>query len=211
MGNLNEKINTLYFNPSFPVSFSNLTKFYNEAKKVIKQLMKNDLRKWSRQSATYTIHKGARKKFQCERILTMRIDYLWEIDLIDVSRIKDFNDNYTFLLVCIDTFSKYVWIRPLKRKKAKETNEAFASLLDESERKPTNLRYDQGTEFKNRSSQKLLRDERINGYEAINDTKAAIVERFNRTLKNKMYHYFTANNTFRYVDALQYLVQSYNF
>ena len=50
----------------------------------------------------------------------------------------------------------------------------------------------------------------INGYEAINDTKAAIVERGNRTLKNKMYRYFRAENTFRYLDVLQDLVESYN-
>ena len=58
--------------------------------------------------------------------------------------------------------------------------------------------------------QQLLKDEGINGYEAITDTKAAIVERFNRTFKNKMYRYFTAANTFRYVDVLQDLVKSYN-
>ena len=50
----------------------------------------------------------------------------------------------------------------------------------------------------------------INGYEAINDTKAAIVERVDRTLKNKMYRYFRAENTFRYLDVLQDLVESYN-
>ena len=64
--------------------------------------------------------------------------------------------------------------------------------------------------MKNKHFQKLLKDEGINGYEAINDTKAAIVERFNRTLQNKMYRYFTAANTFRYVDVLQDLVKSYN-
>ena len=50
----------------------------------------------------------------------------------------------------------------------------------------------------------------INGYEAINDTKVAIVEGVNRTLKNKMYRYVKAENTFRYLDILQDLVESYN-
>ena len=44
----------------------------------------------------------------------------------------------------------------------------------------------------------------------MNDTKAAIVEGFTRTLENKMYRYFTAANTFRYVDVVQDLVKSYN-
>ena len=42
------------------------------------------------------------------------------------------------------------------------------------------------------------------------DIKAAIIERFNRTLKTKMYRYFTAKNTRRHVDVLPDLLHSYN-
>jgi hypothetical protein len=40
--------------------------------------------------------------------------------------------------------------------------------------------------------------------------KASVVERFNRTLKEKMYRYFTYENTKRYLDVLPDLVGSYN-
>ena len=210
MKNVNERINDLYFNPEFPASLSSVGKFYTEAKKVIKHLKRSDVKRWAQQSQTYTIHISTRKKVNCERILTMYIDYLWEIDLVDVARLNEFNDGYTVLLVCIDTFSKYAWVRSLKRKTGKETNDAFMSILTDSGRKPVKIRYDQGTEFKNKHVQKVLKDEEIIGYEAINDTKAAIIERCNRTCKNKMYRYFTASNTFRYVDVLQDLIKSYN-
>jgi len=42
------------------------------------------------------------------------------------------------------------------------------------------------------------------------DLKAAIVERFNRSLKENMFRYFTYANTRRYLDALDDLVHSYN-
>jgi len=42
------------------------------------------------------------------------------------------------------------------------------------------------------------------------DIKAAVVERFNTTLKEKMYRYFTAKHTRRYTDILQDLVYAYN-
>lgn len=42
------------------------------------------------------------------------------------------------------------------------------------------------------------------------DLKASVVERFNRTLKTRMWRYFTAKNTRRYTDVLQDLVKSYN-
>ena len=40
--------------------------------------------------------------------------------------------------------------------------------------------------------------------------KASVVERFNTTLKTKMYRYFTYKNTRRYVDVLDDMLHSYN-
>ena len=37
-----------------------------------------------------------------------------------------------------------------------------------------------------------------------------MVERWHRTLKQRMYRYFTAHNTLRYVDVLQPLIHTYN-
>ena len=37
-----------------------------------------------------------------------------------------------------------------------------------------------------------------------------MVERFNRTLKQRMYRYFTTNNTLNFVPVLQSLVKGYN-
>jgi len=42
------------------------------------------------------------------------------------------------------------------------------------------------------------------------DLKAAVVEQFNRTLKSKMFRYFTYKNTRRYIDVLDDLLYSYN-
>ena len=37
-----------------------------------------------------------------------------------------------------------------------------------------------------------------------------MIERFNRTIKEKMFKYFSANNTRKYVDVLDFLVNQYN-
>ena len=47
-------------------------------------------------------------------------------------------------------------------------------------------------------------------YSTFNEGKAVVIERFNRTLKNKMYKYFTANDTYKYVDILPDLINEYN-
>jgi len=57
----------------------------------------------------------------------------------------------------------------------------------------------------------MLRRHDIHFYTSENeDLKAAVVERFNRTLKEKMFRYFTHANTRRYVDALDDMLHSYN-
>ena len=43
-----------------------------------------------------------------------------------------------------------------------------------------------------------------------NEGKAVVIERFNRTLKNIMFKYFTANGTYRYIDILSSLIDEYN-
>jgi hypothetical protein len=42
------------------------------------------------------------------------------------------------------------------------------------------------------------------------DVKCSIVERVNRTLRDKLFRYFTHNNTYRYLDVLPKFVQGYN-
>ena len=48
---------------------------------------------------------------------------------------------------------------------------------------------------------KLLDKHKIDMYSIFNEGKAVVIERFNRTLKNIMWKYFTAINTRFYQDA----------
>ena len=70
---------------------------------------------------------------------------------------------------------------------------------------------DKGTEFLNTAFQSMTKRYDMKFYTSENEgIKAAVVERFNRTLKTKMYRYFTAKNTRRYVDVLPDLLHSFN-
>ena len=57
---------------------------------------------------------------------------------------------------------------------------------------------------------KLLDKHKIDMYSTFNEAKAVVIERFNRTLKNIMWKYFTANNTRFCLDALDEMVKNYN-
>ena len=63
------------------------------------------------------------------------------------------------------------------------------------------MRVDQGREFYNIDVQK-----RVELYSTENEEKSCVIERFNRTIKDKMFKYFSANNTRKFVDVLDLLV-----
>jgi len=72
------------------------------------------------------------------------------------------------------------------------------------------MQTDEGNEFMNRTLRAYLEKMKIKIYILNSELKAAIVERFNRTLKEKMWRYFTHKQSYRYLDVLNDLVSSYN-
>jgi len=83
---------------------------------------------------------------------------------------------------------------PLVWKSARHVTGAFEKNLVSGD-KCNLLRTDKGTEFVNGTFQSMLKHNDIHFYTSENeDIKADMVERFNRTLKTKMYKYFTFKN-----------------
>ena len=114
-----------------------------------------------------------------------------------------------FLLTVIDVFSKVAWCVPMKNKSAASLVVALQSTFFDAW--PKTLQTDQGKEFLNKSVQALLQRYDIHHFSTHNAvTKASVVERFNRTLKTRMWRYFTQHQTWRYIDILPDLVRSYN-
>ena len=112
------------------------------------------------------------------------------------------NNGIKYLLTVIDVFSKFVWIIPLKRKTGQKVANAFSRILKEC--RPSKTWVDRGREY-NKDVQKV-----VELYSTENEEKSFVIERFNRTIKEKMFKYFSANNTRKYVDVLDLLVHQYN-
>ena len=62
------------------------------------------------------------------------------------------NNRIKYLLTVIDTFSKFVWIVPLKRKTGQEVANAFSRIL--KERRPSKTWIARGREFYNKDVKK---------------------------------------------------------
>lgn len=138
------------------------------------------------------------------------IDELWQADLVDMSEYAKENKNHKFLLTVIDCFSKYAWVKPILRKDKTSVLNALAKIFDESKRKPQQFQTDNGKEFYNAEMQRFLKKNNIHHYSTYSVLKASIVERFNRTLKEKMWKQFSMQGTYKYLDLLEKLTNKYN-
>ncbi|XP_070550282.1 uncharacterized protein [Ptychodera flava] len=190
-------------------AFGGIDAVYLAAKEKVIKVTRQKVREWMQHQDTYTLHKPVRWKFPRARVIVGGMDQQWQADLADVSSLAKYNSGFRYILTCIDILSKYAWAIPLKDKRGATLVAAFEQIL-KTGRKPEKLQTDQGKEFVNHLFQKYLKSEDIQFFTTGNETKASVVERFNRTLKTKMWKYFTRNNTLSYLSVLPQLMQSYN-
>ena len=205
----NQLLSTIYYNPEHEGSFSTAKKLYEAAKLVDSKITLKGTQKWLSGELTYTLHKPARKRFKRNPVIVSHIDEQWQADLIDLQEFQSQNRGYRYILTIIDIFSKYAFVIPMKTKTSEAVTSAFKQVF--THRKPTKLQTDKGKEFVNSLLQSFLKQESVYFFTSKNpDIKCSIIERFNRTLKARMFKYFTSKGTRRYLEVLDQLVTAYN-
>lgn len=196
----------IYYDPNSSACFAGSAPLIRKSKH-----RPGKVKEWLLTQDAYTLHTQKRKNFARNRYIVNNIDDLWQADLAVFKNISRFNDGVKYLLVVVDVFSKYGWVRLLKNKTSNAVNEAFESIFTTEGRKPLNIQCDKGREFVGVVSASFFKKHKIHFYTTRNpDTKAAVAERFLKTVKTRLWRYFTYKNTFRYVDIIQALVRAYN-
>lgn len=207
---MDEYLKKIYGDPENEAGFGGVEKLYRYVKKDgVYNLTRKQIREWLEGNETYTLHRPVRKKFAKSRVMAYAMDELWQLDLVDMASLSRYNKGYRYLLTCIDVLSKFAWVVALKDKTGKSLVKALKKIL-ESKREPMNIQTDKGTEFTNRIFQSFLKKKNIHFYTTHNTTKASVVERFNRTLKEKMFKYLTHRDTSKYINVLPRFVRAYN-
>jgi len=207
---MDKALNQIYYDLRNAGSFSGVDAVYRAAKeRGIKKINRNFIQNWLKKQEVYTLHQPARRRFPTNRVIVSGIDSQFQADLVDLTSLSKYNDGYKFLLTCIDIFSKYAWAIPIKSKSAKDIYDGLVKIF-ESGRIPKKFQTDKGTEFLNRLVQGYFKKKNVHFFVTHSDKKASVIERWNRTLKTKMWKYFTYKNTWRYIDILPDLLESYN-
>jgi integrase-like protein len=195
----------VYYNPRNPGSFGGVQRLLREVQKKT-GLSRKDVEAFLLQQNTYTLHKDRRWRFPRNKVIALFKDEQWQADLAEMPQ----NNGYRYILVVIDVFTKYVWATPLKRKDPESVREGFKQIF-KNRRIPCKLQTDRGKEFDNKIMRPFYEKHNILYFTSTNKTyKCSVVERLNRTLKGRMYRYFTSIGKRRWIDKLQDFVDSYN-
>ena len=166
--------------------------------------------KWS-SNLTKELFKQNKNKFKRRRVECLFVDQFWATDLLDLQKFAKTNKGYKYILVVIDCFSKFAWLRPLKTKQGNEVAKALEDIIQSNDNKsPYALWSDRGKEYYNSSVKKILDEHNIIHYSTFNTEKVTIAERFNRTIVHWLYLYFDTNGTNVWYNILNDLENRYN-
>ena len=201
----------VYYKVGHPASYTAPDKLYRWLKdygdyKPSKKYIKN----WLKGIETYGLHREVKRKFPRNKVIVSAIDEQWDADLMDMSNISKHNNGFKYVLVCIDIFSRYAWAQPVKTKHASAIVKAFQNIFA-THKPPMRVRTDRGSEFTSKITETFLKSNDILHMKTqTTEIKASYAERLIKTVKAKIYKFFTYKQTYTYIDNLQEFMNSYN-
>jgi hypothetical protein len=200
----------IYYSPDNAASFGGLERLYKEAKKQGIITKKSDVREFLQSQNAFNKYRPYRRKYERRRIVVPGSYYLIQADLLVLDKIGRVNKGYKYILSVIDVFSKKAYAEPIKKKTGREVVQALEKIFTMFTEKPKFLQVDEGKEFFNSNVKLFLKTHNVVLFHNYSDTKAAVIERFQRTLMMRLQRYFEVKGTNRYIDILQNIINSYN-
>ena len=193
----------IWFNPEDPAGFGSVATTAKAAK-----TSKMEADKWLRQQMAYSLNKPVLKRFPMRRYLSKSVNWMWQMDLMEMIPYARINKGYRYILTCIDVFSRYARALPVKNKTAKDMSAAIQTMMKSVQ--PRYVQTDLGKEFYNSKVKAIFDKYGIKHYSVFSTYKACIVERFNRTLRGKITKYVTHIGKKVWYMVLPKLVKGYN-
>ena len=202
-------LKAIYFTPSHTAGFGSVQKLYRAARAVKPDIKLSDVKNWLSKQDSYTLHKPIKRKFKRSRFISSGIYVQNDIDLADVSSLMASNNKIRFLIVSIDTFSRRLYVVPLKSKGASDMVEGLEKLWPEDQ-VPRIVRSDSGKEFTNKSVQLYFKEHGIHHFTTSNEVKSHFAERVIATLRGRIKRFVTHTQSEKYIHKLPEIVESYN-
>ncbi|KAL3098453.1 hypothetical protein niasHS_000045 [Heterodera schachtii] len=208
-------LDPIYKDERSPACFTSVEPLLREAKRrhPDARLTRAEVTRYLAGQRVYTLHRQVRRRFRRLPTLASGLHTDWQADLADFQRLRAQNRGYAYLLVCIDTLSRQVYVQPVKSKRSDDMITALKRTFARCGYTPWRLLTDKGREFTASAVQRYLRDEAEVRHHCMETSPlwhAGMAERANRSIKERLYRYFTHRGTQCWTRVIQRIVSSLN-
>ena len=189
-------------------NFDSVNELYRKAKIFNKNLSKENVQVWLKNQSTH--QQTTQKKIKKRDYLPIYSESpdAFQIDLTFLPKYKYENNNYYVLFTAININSRYAYAYYSKDK----TEENILKMLNEWHKNVDieNITMDSGSEFTDKKIIKWFEDKNITTYYTSDSHKLGLINRFHRTLKEKLLKYFISKDTTRWIDIIDEIIKNYN-
>jgi hypothetical protein len=189
-------------------NYDGVDSLYKKAKVYQSDIKRAYVKEWLNKQQTAQMNNDKVKKKEFLPIYS-EAPYSFQIDLTFFNRYKNQNDSNYVLFTAINVNTRYAYAYYGKNKEMK----TILNFLKKMEEKTVInvITCDEGSEFKNIEFQNFCKENDIKLFLVKDDShKLGIINRYHRTLKNKLTKYFSAHDTVRWVDVLDNIVNNIN-
>jgi len=205
---MNDKdlLNDLYYNK---FNFDGVDILHKKAKLINKNIKKEFVRDWLKRQSTHQENtKNNNKKIFLP--IYSNTPFSFQIDLTFFPRYTKQNDGYYVLFTAININTRYAYAYYSKTKDMITVLDMMKQFKEQA-LEINMITTDEGTEFTNKAFKLYCEDHNIETYFVKGDShKLGIINRFHRTIKEKLTKYFSANDSVRWVDIIDKIVYNYN-
>jgi len=146
-------------------------------------------------------------------IVATKPDELWQFDIFDLSRYKQQNKEFRYLMACMDVFTRKAWVEPMRNKDSDNCAEAFDDIIKRNDNKaPRSMISDQDRAFIQGAFQKMVEKREIAlNMNALKDHRAlGIIDNFAKRIKDVLTKTFLRTKNTQWLDIIQKIVERYN-
>lgn len=190
-----------------PIAFSGISKIYEYYNK---RISKKEIERILSTIPTYTKYKQRKRSNLHNPFFIYYLHQQWQIDVTYITKLKEYNDDIAYLLIVMECFSRKIFVAPMKSKSSKDVLESFNDIHLHIGKTPHSIYMDKGLEFNSAIFKNYCNEYNITLIFSQSITKAALVERSQRTLQGIMFRFMDNFDTNRYIDDLQKIVSTYN-
>jgi len=206
--NFDKLLNDLYYKYK---NYDGINELYKKAKALNKDIKKEDVSKWLKAQSTH--QQTTIKEIKKVNYLPIYSEshYSFQIDLTFFPKYKSQNKDYYVLFTAINVNSRYAYAYYAKNKEASTIIDMLNKFKDNA-LEIDDITCDYGKEFIDKNVKKWFEDNDIKVFYVKDDnhTKLSIINRFHRTLKDKLLKHFIANDTTKWIDVIDEIIKNYN-